>query len=145
MEERVAVAKFSPGFRVSAVDLVVLVVGAIATAALASIDASWGLVIGLPVAHFFLFCNVFRVSRAFELLWAGVFVLLAVPTIAWGVPGWWTTVVVSVCVMAAVVVAEMFKPSYHGVGWQRINPELRDWWEAHGPRVPDGAAEGGAG
>jgi hypothetical protein len=32
-----------------------------------------------------------------------------------------------------VVVAEMLKPSYHGVGWQRINPRLPEWWAENGP------------
>jgi hypothetical protein len=30
---------------------------------------------GMVVAHFFLFCNVFRVPRRWELAWAGVFAL----------------------------------------------------------------------
>jgi hypothetical protein len=29
-----------------------------------------------------------------------------------------------------VVIVEMRKPSYHGVGWQRINPGLPAWWDA---------------
>ncbi|MEI8368878.1 MAG: hypothetical protein WCJ31_10655, partial [Planctomycetia bacterium] len=75
----------------------------------------WGLAIGLPVVHFFLFCNVFRISRPLELLWAGVFLILAALTVVWGAPGWVATVVVSVFVACAVVIAEMCKPSYHGV------------------------------
>lgn len=42
-------AKFTPGFRVSTADVVVLVVG-------------------LVLAHFFLVCNLFRVSRSVERL-----------------------------------------------------------------------------
>ena len=37
-----------------------------ATAAIAVIDSSWSLVVGLPVTHFFLFCNLFRLSRPLE-------------------------------------------------------------------------------
>ena len=123
-----AVATFSPGFRLSAVDVGVLAIGGIAAATSASIAPSWCLAIGLPVAHFFLFCNVFRISRRLELLWAGIFLILSASTLTWGVPGWLPTVIVSVCVTVAVVVAEMRKPSYHGVWWQRINPRLREWW-----------------
>jgi hypothetical protein len=78
-----------------------------------------------------LFCNVFRVARPLELLWADVFVVLAGATILWGVPGWWSTTLGSVCVAALAIAVEMRKPSYHGVGWQRINPDLRAWWNAH--------------
>jgi len=117
-----------PGFRLSALDVGVLAVGAIAAVATASIAPSWAIAIGLPVAHFFLFCNVFRISRRLELLWAGVFVILAASTVTWGAPVWMATVLVSVCVTVAGVVVEMCKPSYHGVGWQRINPHLREWW-----------------
>ena len=65
---RLSPQAFSPGFRLSAVDVGVLAIGALATAALAVIDSSWSLVVGLPVTHFFLFCNVFRLSRPLEYL-----------------------------------------------------------------------------
>ena len=129
------VATFSPGFRLSVVDLSVVALGAVVAAASASIDPSWALAIGLPVAHFFLFCNVFRISRPLELLWAGVFLILAGSTVAWNAPGWLATVLVSACVTVAVVVLEMRKPSYHGVGWRRVNPRLREWWAVNGPRI----------
>jgi len=29
-----------------------------------------------------------------------------------------------------VVVVQMRKPSYHGLGWQWINPELPNWWKS---------------
>ncbi|MGL4419229.1 MAG: hypothetical protein ACRCZF_01065, partial [Gemmataceae bacterium] len=66
----------------------------------------------------------FRVSRPLELLWAGAFIALAAATTLCGVPGWWATALGSVLVAAAVVAAEMRRPSYHGVGWRRINPGL---------------------
>jgi len=50
-------------------------------------------------------------------------------------------------VTVAVVVVEMCKPSYHGVGWQRINPRLREWWAENGPQVenaePIAGSDGG--
>ena len=141
------VATFSPGFRLSVVDLDVVALGAVAVAAAASNDSSWALAVGLPVAHFFLFCNVFRISRPLELLWAGVFLVLAGSTVVWNAPGWPATVMVSVCVTVAVVVAEMRKPSYHGVGWQRVNPRLPEWWAENGPRCenaePAAGSDGG--
>ncbi|CAK0748261.1 hypothetical protein CCP3SC1_1760005 [Gammaproteobacteria bacterium] len=38
-----------------------------------------GLLIGLVLGHFFLFCNVFRVTRQTELIWAGAFITLDMP------------------------------------------------------------------
>jgi hypothetical protein len=130
-EEHMAAPPFAPGFRLSAVDAVVLILGALVSAALASIDRSYCLVVCIPLAHFFVFCNVFRVSRFPELIWAGIFMALAGTALVSGFPGWWVTVFVAVCVCAVVVVAEMRKASYHGIFWQRINPRLPDWWEAN--------------
>lgn len=121
---------FSPGFRLSLLDVVVLVVGAI-TAALLAIFVWWlGFVVAFVLGHFFLFCNFIRMARPLELVWATVFVVLASATIAFEVPGWLMTASISLAVTTAVVLVEMRKPSYHGVGWQWINPELPNWWES---------------
>ena len=90
----------------------------------------WGFIPAFVLAHFFLFCNMGRISRPLELIWAGVFISLAGTTISVEMPGWLVTVPVSLFVTVVVVVVEMRKPSYHGVGWQRINPGLPEWWEA---------------
>jgi hypothetical protein len=82
----------------------------------------------LVVGHFFLFCNVFRVSRALELAWSGVFTVLAAATLASGYPGWYFTAAISLAMTVAVVALEMRKPSYHGIFWQRVNPRLPEWW-----------------
>jgi uncharacterized protein YqgC (DUF456 family) len=87
-----------------------------------------GFVLAFVLAHFFLFCNVIRMAPSLELIWAAVFVVLAAATIAFETPGWLVTALVSLFVTTAVVVVEMRKPSYHGVGWQRINPALPAWW-----------------
>jgi hypothetical protein len=121
---------FAPGFRLSVVDVFVLVGGTAATVVLSMFEWWWGFVPAFVLAHFFLFCNVVRMGRPLELLWAGVFVALAGATIAFEMPGWLVTALVSLLVTCVVVVVEMRKPSYHGVGWRRINPGLPTWWEA---------------
>jgi hypothetical protein len=128
---------FAPGFRLSVVDVFVLVFGTAATIALSMFVGWWGFVPAFVLAHFFVFCNVVRMTRPLELLWSGVFVVLAGATVAIGTPGWLVTIVVSFVVTVTVVIVEMRKPSYHGVGWQWINPGLPAWWDA---RV---AAKGG--
>jgi hypothetical protein len=122
---------FAPGLRLSTLDVIVLLVGAVAAATMATVDGSWGFVIGFVLGHFFLFCNVVRLARPLELAWSGVFVALASATVATGVPGWLVTALVSLLATLAVVVVQMRKPSYHGVGWQWINPGLPAWWQAH--------------
>jgi hypothetical protein len=129
-----AARPFSPGFRLSATDAAVLAAGC-AGSALAS-QAQWwmGAVIAFAVGHFFLFCNVFRMARPFELAWTAIFVTLAAVTIATGEPGWPAAFGISLFATLALVVAQMRRPSYHGVLWQRINPGLPQWWETHGGR-----------
>ena len=91
-----------------------------------------GLIIGFVVGHFFLFCNVFRVARPLEFAWASLFTALAGSTIVVEQPGWPVTLAISLAATLVVIVVQMHKPSYHGIAWQRINPELRAWWEAQG-------------
>lgn len=122
---------FAPGFRLSMVDIIVLVLGTAATIVLSTMVWWWGFVPAFVLAHFFLFCNIVRMARPLELVWAGAFVILAGATVAMDTPGWLATALVSLIVTAVIVVVEMRKPSYHGVGWQWINPGLPAWWEAH--------------
>jgi hypothetical protein len=121
---------FTPGFRLSMLDVIILSVGMTAAFTLATVAWWWGFVVGFVLGHFFLFCNVVRMSRPLELAWAAVFVVLAAATVALDTPGWKVTVSVSLVATVVVVVAQMRKPSYHGLGWQWINPELPNWWES---------------
>lgn len=122
---------FSPGVRLSILDIFVLAVSIVATVVLASFTWWWGLIVGFVVGHFYLFCNVFRISRPLELIWAGCFALLAGGSILTEYPGWIVTIVASLIVTCIVITLEMRKLSYHGLGWQYINPKLNDWWNAH--------------
>jgi hypothetical protein len=115
---------FAPGFRLSRVDAIVIAGGAAGAIALSMFEWWWGFVVAFVLGHFFLFCNVVRMARPLELIWGAVFVALAAATISLGAPGWPATALLSLAVTAIVVVVEMRKPSYHGVGWQWINPGL---------------------
>ena len=126
----IAVPKFQPGFRLSVLDLVILAVGACATVALAPDESSIGFVIAFVTGHFFLFCNVFRIARRLELVWGAAFTLLVGATETTGYPGWSTTIAISLTMTIVVVAVEMRKPSYHGVCWRRINPNLRTLWDS---------------
>ena len=124
-------AIFAPGFRLSIVDACVLVTGTVAAVILSATVWWWGFVLAFVLGHFFLFCNVVRISRRLELAWAAIFVVLAVSTVAFETPGWLATALASLLVTVGVIFIEMRKPSYRGVGWQWINPGLPIWWEAH--------------
>lgn len=121
--------EFAPGFRCSLLDIVVLIVGAVICAAASTIDLRIAFVIGFTVAHFFLFCNVIRMARSLELVWAAVFVTLCYASFHWGQPPWPSTAGLSFAVTCMVIPLEIRKPSYHGIGWRTINPRLPEWWE----------------
>jgi len=120
---------FAPGFRISWFDAAVMIAGII-VACIASAYAWWaGTVISFVVGHFFLFCNVFRIARKPELIWAAVFIVLIGATVLTGMPGWIVAFSVSFIVAVLLIYLEMQKTSYHGIFWSKINPGLREWWE----------------
>ena len=123
---------FRPGFRLSAVDVAVIVAGLIGAFFAAQVQWWMGAVIMFVVGHFFLFCNVLRAARPLELGWAGCFLALAIATMTSGKPAWPVTFAVSSLATLVVLMLQLRSVSYHGVGWQRINPKLPQWWETHG-------------
>jgi hypothetical protein len=121
---------FQPGFRLSVRDVVVIVLGIAAASYLWTIEPWWGFIVAFVIAHFFLFCNVVRMARPLELTWTAVFLAFASATLLTEAPGWPITTAVSLAVTFVVVALQLRRPSYHGIGWQRINPSLRAWWDA---------------
>ena len=75
---------------------------------------SW--LIPVVVGHFFLFCNVVRLRRAYELLWAGALLLNAGGTCylldAWH---WWTILGIQTPATILLLVCEIKSPRYHGI------------------------------
>ena len=122
-------ATFAPGFRLSRFDILILSTGIIGSA-FAATQAWWaGAIIGFVVLHFFLFCNVFRIARKPELIWAAAFLLLAGSTILTGVPGWITAFPLSGALSIFLIWKETKNPGYHGIAWNHWNPNLPTWWE----------------
>jgi hypothetical protein len=122
--------KFAPGFRMSATDAAVILAGGMGSY-FAAARTPWIVVIWV-IGHFFLFCNVFRIDRTPELIWSAAFLALFGCTLLTGIPGLGGTVALSLMVTVAVIVRETRKPSYHGVGWSRWNPDLPAWWDRIG-------------
>jgi len=114
------------GFRLSWLDG-----GVIAIAALAALllGHPFGWLILTVAGHFFLFCNVFRVGRKRELIWAALFVANVAVLIGWGELHWATVLLAQCPVTVAIIIAELRSPLYHGVFAPRLNPHLPDYLE----------------
>ena len=122
---------FNPGFRLSVIDVFILIVGLIVSIVL-GIQIWWaGMIIAFVVVHFFLFCNVFRMSRSPELIWAAGFVTLAASTIFTGIPGWIGSAIISIGLSSFLIWRETKKQGYHGICWKRWNAALPEWWESN--------------
>src|SRR5687768_5424908 len=87
-----AVKEFAPGFRLSLRDVVVILLGIATAAYLFGVEPWWSFIVVFVVAHFFLFCNVVRMARPLELIWAATFLALASATLLTEAPGWPITV-----------------------------------------------------
>ena len=122
---------FNPGYRFSALDFFVLVFVGYAGADSVAVMFWPGIAILCVLGHFFLFCNVIRMARLSELVWAALFVALSAATMIMGFPSWHGTLLLSLAAAVALIALEIRKPSYHGIFWQRINPKLRQWWDAN--------------
>jgi len=119
-----------PGFRFSLTDA-----GAIALALGAALAGrgplgAWALAPAVVLGHFFLFCNVFRVRRGYELAWAASFLVVASAWFFARGPvdlGYWATVLATQTPLTLLAIgAEMRSERYRGIGYARINPRL-EW------------------
>ncbi len=123
--------QFKPGFRISIYDAMILCAGTVG-GILIGTNIWWaGFSVAFVLLHFFLFCNVFRISRSPELIWAGAFILLAGSTILTGLPGWIVAILCSLALSSYFIWRETKKHSYHGIFWEQWNPDLRSWWNEH--------------
>lgn len=120
---------FQPGFRISRTDSAVLVVGVLSAACCWRISVLASLLLLFVLANFFAFCNIIRMSRPSELIWAVGFLLLSSSALRTGRPSWLVVVAVASAATIGLAWLEMRKPSYHGVCWQRLNPELPTWFQ----------------
>jgi len=91
-------------------------------------EAAW--LLAVPVAAFFLFCNVFRVGTRLELIWAAVFVATAAAAQVAGLTGGALVAGVLGIVLpftALILSTAMRSPDYHGVLARRLNRDFEGW------------------
>lgn len=104
-----------PGFRFSWIDGLFLALCAGATWALRESMGPFVWIIAAAAGHFFLFCNVFRVRRSYELVWTGIFLANVA---AWTFAGrftWTGILAIQLPVTLTVIVLEVRSPRYHGI------------------------------
>ena len=118
---------FKPGFRISIIDTCVIALAITAATFLYKTNFNFSLAVLFVVSHFFLFCNVFRLSRKPELIWAGIFVVMALANNFLSIAPW-IVGLVCICLTVVLVFLETRKPSYHGIFWQTFNPNLPKWF-----------------
>lgn len=115
------------GMRFSRTDAAALAVGACATAALWGASRDLALLVPFTLGHFFLFCNVFRVARKPELVWACVFLANYA---GWSLAGrfsWLGVCGVQLPLTAFLLWRETRLPRYHGIFADRWNPRLDEY------------------
>jgi|GEM_PF-1645741 len=110
------------GLRMSASDAVVLFLAGAAVVVLWRVPTNPGLHVLAVVGHFFLFCNIVRLRRAYELVWAVAYVVATGAAIAVGLFDAWIPLTGVLPLTALLVGLELRSSRYHGVGWRRINP-----------------------
>jgi hypothetical protein len=106
----------SHGFRISLTDGLFIAVNLLAAALLYDTLAHFVWLFPIAVGHFFLFCNVFRIRRSYELVWTAVFIanvavwLYLAPTFHWlGV------LAVQTPLTAILIGLEIRSDRYHGI------------------------------
>ncbi len=115
------------GFRFSFADALVLIVFALAVGILQRQGSGLAWILVIIVAHFFLFCNVFRVVRRREFIWAGIFILNIGLWLLLGSLDWFNVLACQLPVTAGVIAWELRATRYHGVLANRLNPHLAEY------------------
>jgi len=116
------------GFRLSVVDVLFIAAAAVATVFLRGRLGINVWVIPFAVGHFFLFCNVFRVRRNYELAWVAIFFANVA---AWALADRfsWPPVLLTQAPFTLITIGlEMRSRDYHGIGCRRINAAHREEW-----------------
>lgn len=104
------------GFRFSVTDLVVIILAMGGALLLWKSQLELALLILFIVLNFFLFCNVFRVRRKWELLWKGIFLTQCIiaQSLDWS---WLWSFGFQIPVTVILLFLETGHESYHGVGF----------------------------
>ncbi len=103
------------GFRLSLVDVLFIVLGTIASYVAWDRISIFTYYIPFVIFHFFLFCNVFRVRRNYELIWAGIFLINNACWILGENLNIYTVFATQIPVSILFIVLEIRSDRYHGI------------------------------
>ena len=115
------------GFRFFIGDIFILVSGIAVPLLTWRLIGACSLLVPFVVGHFFLFCNIFRVRRKLELIWAAIFLI---NTFTWSiignlyVPGIFGIQIIATLV---IIICEVRSPLYHSVFARKVNPKLDEY------------------
>ena len=87
-------------------------------------------IVPAALGHFFLFCNVFRVWRRLELLWAGAFVINVAGHLVLGTLDWLSPMLFQLPVTVLVITLQIRSPWYHGILAKQFNPRIKQYLNA---------------
>jgi hypothetical protein len=107
-------------------DAAALAIGAAATALLWPVAPKLAPVVPFALGHFFLFCNVFRIRREPELVWAAAFLANYGARAALGEVSWAGVCATQLPLTAFLLWRETRRPWYHGIFARRWNRDGLD-------------------
>lgn len=112
------------GFRFSFSDGIALLVFVVVGCGFAHAGSPFGWLLFLAAGHFFLFCNVFRIIRHLELIWAALFISNVMLWSVFDRLSWSTVFLTQLPVTVSLIGFEMCQSRYHGIFARQINPSL---------------------
>lgn len=128
--------KYKPrtwGFRFSLTDAIAIGVFLAAAVGFRHLGNSLWWLLVIAAAHFFLFCNVFRIVRRRELIWAALFIVNVGVWACFDHLTWGVVLLCQLPITVGVIVADMRAAGYHGVFANKLNPRLNEYLERRLP------------
>jgi len=117
-------SKRAAGFHFSATDAVGVALCAAVTPLAWTRAGTYAWLIPVAMVHFFLFNNVFRIRKTFQLMWSGIFLIDFATWTALGEFSWLGVLAVQTPITAVLIWMELKSPRYRGVAAHKLNPDL---------------------
>ena len=117
------------GFQFSRMDAAVIAVFVGLAVVFRQWDSPLWWMLAIASGHFFLFCNVFRIIRRRELIWALLFILNIGSWLWFENLNWAHVMYCQIPITIILIIADMRAPGYHGIFAKRLNPQLNDYLE----------------